>query len=430
MPPHDPNDTQATGVHTNDAMPPRGRERNRSEARPRPQSIELGVVLGTWIVPRAHELYDDGHGYAGLRAAAPVIGGRVDYFPLRWVGFEIDASVMPTKTRAGARATMWSARGGLIARGPWRVTPLATAGMGVLGVSSAPSAVGDDLDDSFHVGAGVQWFATPHVALRLDARDNLTHRRGDGGSPTHHAEIGLSVAVVLFERGHDSDDGRPSRANADTDGDKVADRFDRCPTHVGAPPLGCPLADNDRDGDGFTDRLDDCPDDFGGTPVGCPPPSDLDGDGLVEPEDRCPTVRGSSTDGCLPDAPTRPGGAVTPEVAALEGVLGDITFDHNTAKLQKSAHAKLSAIADVLAQQPGVRIELAGHTDDRGSDETNRALSHERAEAVRNALIDRGIAAERITTRGAGGDEPLATNATPQGRAINRRVELRVLPNK
>lgn len=385
--------------------------------------MELALLVGTWIIPRQHELYDDNRGYGRLRAAAPQLGGRVDYFPLRSLGFEIDASVMPTRAGNGARATVWSARGGLVARGPWRVTPVGTVGVGVLGVSSNPGAVGDDLDESFHLGGGVAWYATPHLALRLDVRDNLTHRRGDGGRPTHHVDIGLSIAVVLFDR--DRDRSRQP-VSADSDGDKVADHHDRCPSHAGAPPLGCPPADSDRDGDGFSDRLDDCPDEFGGVPVGCPPPSDLDGDGLIEPEDRCPTVRGTGADGCA--SSTSGDAVVTPEVAALEGVLGDVAFDENTAKLQSTAGAKLSAIADVLAQQPKVRIELVGHTDNRGSDDVNRTLSLQRAESVRKALVERGVATERITTRGAGGDEPLATNATPQGRAINRRVELRVMP--
>lgn len=381
-------------------------------------------MVGTWIVPRAHELYDDNRGWKRLRPAAAQLGGRVDYFPLRHLGFEIDASVMPTKTNSGARATLWSARGGLVARGPWRVTPVGTAGIGVLAVSSSPAGTGDDLDESFHIGAGVAWYATPHLVLRLDARDNLAHRRGDGGRPTHHVDIGLSIGVVLFDRAGRS---QPPRAPVDGDRDGVADGDDRCPAAVGPPPTGCPAAPADRDGDGFADRDDTCPADFGGEPDGCPPATDLDGDGLSAPEDRCPTVRGSMTDGC-PQPTRREPTEVAPEVAALEGVLGDVTFDHNTATLRPAARAKLSEIADVLAKQPEVRVELVGHTDDRGKDDVNRTLSLQRAEAVRQALVDRGIATERITTRGAGGDEPLASNATPQGRAINRRVELRVLP--
>ena len=84
-------------------------------------------------------------------------------------------------------------------------------------------------------------------------------------------------------------------------------------------------------------------------------------------------------------------------------------------------------IADAIKTVGGRRFQVAGHTDSKGKDDYNMKLSQERAEAVRNYLISKGIAAERLTAKGYGETKPVADNATEEGRTQNRRVELQRL---
>ncbi|MDP6436229.1 MAG: OmpA family protein [Gammaproteobacteria bacterium] len=88
---------------------------------------------------------------------------------------------------------------------------------------------------------------------------------------------------------------------------------------------------------------------------------------------------------------------------------------------------RLAAAAATLIDNPGLRVEVAGHTDSQGDSDYNIGLSQRRAETVRDYLVTAGVDQNRVTARGYGEDEPVASNATPQGRRQNRRVELRVL---
>jgi outer membrane protein OmpA-like peptidoglycan-associated protein len=90
--------------------------------------------------------------------------------------------------------------------------------------------------------------------------------------------------------------------------------------------------------------------------------------------------------------------------------------------------AKLDSVAAALVANPTVRVEIAGHTDDVGSAESNQRLSQARAEAVRRYFVSKGVAADRMEARGFGESRPITTNATVEGRAANRRVEMRRLP--
>ncbi|MCA9717291.1 MAG: OmpA family protein, partial [Myxococcales bacterium] len=76
---------------------------------------------------------------------------------------------------------------------------------------------------------------------------------------------------------------------------------------------------------------------------------------------------------------------------------------------------------------PSIRIEISGHTDSIGDPEYNKDLSRRRAEAVKSYLVENGIAPDRVETRGAGMDEPVASNQTAAGRAKNRRIEFTIL---
>jgi outer membrane protein OmpA-like peptidoglycan-associated protein len=107
----------------------------------------------------------------------------------------------------------------------------------------------------------------------------------------------------------------------------------------------------------------------------------------------------------------------------------DVLFDSGSARLQPGADDKLRRVGDVLERYPRTRLEVVGHTDNRGTDASNQDLSERRAAAVRDVLVRDGVNPARITVRGVGETRPVATNDTLTGRAMNRRVELEVQPD-
>lgn len=109
-----------------------------------------------------------------------------------------------------------------------------------------------------------------------------------------------------------------------------------------------------------------------------------------------------------------------PQKLVLEGV----NFDFDKASLRQEDIGSLDNDVATLKSWGDVNIEVAGHTDSMGSDAYNMKLSQQRAEAVRNFLISRGVAADRLTAKGYGESQPVADNATDEGRFKNRRVEL------
>jgi len=226
---------------------------------------------------------------------------------------------------------------------------------------------------------------------------------------------------------------------ADRDHDSILDRVDACPDEPGIASAdpgknGCPLRDRDgdqildsddrcpdSDGDGVLDRNDQCPNVAGVAPLGCP--GDSDGDGIADPDDKCPsdpeTKNGfEDTDGCpdvLPDA-----------VKKFTGAIAGIEFDVGKGTIRKGSSDVLDQAAKILADYPDLKVEIAGHTDDTGAHDYNVKLSQERADAVKSYLASKGVGAERITTRGAGPDEPLGNEKTNSARQKNRRIEFHI----
>jgi OOP family OmpA-OmpF porin len=207
----------------------------------------------------------------------------------------------------------------------------------------------------------------------------------------------------------------------DTDQDGILDDADKCISVPGVAPDGCPP---DADGDGIVDKDDQCPKERGEAPTGCPAPKDTDGDGIVDPNDKCPKEAENKngyedTDGC-PD--------VIPEkIKQFTGVIQGITFEHNKAAIRPTSKPTLDKAAAVLKEFSQLRIAISGHTDNTGTREKNVQLSTERAESVKKYLVEQGIDASRVETRGAGPDEPVDSNATPAGRERNRRIEFKLL---
>lgn len=204
----------------------------------------------------------------------------------------------------------------------------------------------------------------------------------------------------------------------DKDGDGVADKDDECPDEAGpAETKGCP----DRDGDGVPDKDDLCPD-LKGTKAmkGCP---DSDGDGVPENEDKCPnTPAGVKVDkfGCPIEE-----NKSTIDQGLLDLLKTDVQFQTAEYALRKSFKDHLDKIAEKLLADPSVKLTVSGHADSRGDKAFNQPLSKNRATAVKNYLVKKGVSEDRITVEYFGEDRPKASNNTPEGLAINRRVEFK-----
>ncbi len=220
--------------------------------------------------------------------------------------------------------------------------------------------------------------------------------------------------------GFQDEDGCPE---LDNDRDGLNDDCDKCPDQPEdmdgfMDEDGCP--DPDNDGDGIIDAHDNCPDEaedmdgFQDTD-GCPDP-DNDGDGVLDAVDQCP----GTPAGIEVDAAGCPLVAELKEDVVLEGV----TFASGNAELKASSFEILDKVVESMLAWPDVTFEIQGHTDNTGSKSLNRRLSQDRAESVMAYLKMKGVAARRMTAVGYGEDTPAATNATSEGRAINRRVEL------
>jgi OOP family OmpA-OmpF porin len=108
-------------------------------------------------------------------------------------------------------------------------------------------------------------------------------------------------------------------------------------------------------------------------------------------------------------------------------VLQGVNFELDSARLTQDSYETLDHVARSLKEWPEVRVEIGGHTDDTGTDEYNMELSQRRAEAVRDYLMSKGTSGSRLEAKGYGKTQPLNTNNTDEGRAQNRRVELKRL---
>jgi len=181
----------------------------------------------------------------------------------------------------------------------------------------------------------------------------------------------------------------------------------------------------DADGDGVIDSQDRCPNTPKGVKVdakGCP--LDSDGDGVYDYLDKCPdTPRGLAVDqrGCpLP----------IKETVSIELL---VQFDFDKAVVKPEYHNHLQAVASFMKTYPDTKIQLEGHADWIGTEAYNLVLSERRAASVKAYLVNKfGIDAARLTTRGYGEAQPIASNETREGRAKNRRVmaEISIITTK
>lgn len=284
-----------------------------------------------------------------------------------------------------------------------------------LSLFSASQAIGSDI-----IGYAVD------SAGKL-VHDNYGNCVKTGSWKTKHKVPGCGGAIADKDGDGVADDkdkcpGTPANVKVDkkgcavdSDGDGIADDKDKCPgtpAGVSVNANGCAA---DSDGDGVPDHLDKCP----GTPAGAVVTAsgcaaDTDGDGIADYLDKCPgTAAGVKVDnsGCKLKAKID-----------LRGV----NFANNSAKLTGASSHVLDDMARTLKRYPDLKVEVAGHTDSNGARSYNVSLSQKRAESVRQYLVSQGVAASNLSAHGYGPDKPVASNKTRDGRASNRRVELRL----
>jgi large repetitive protein len=243
----------------------------------------------------------------------------------------------------------------------------------------------------------------------------------DGVTPRWRLQLALG-ARGLFDR------PAPPAVDLDVDRDGVLGEADTCASlaedHDGFEDAdGCPDLDDDRDG--VPDARDACsrqPEDADGVADadGCPE-TDADADGVLDEADRCPLAAEDfdgfeDGDGC-PEAGTPDPTSAFRSLSLQEQAL---FFDVGSSTLDANGLATAREVARVLLKKDGA-VQLTGHADDQGPESTNDELSLKRAEAVKKVLVEAGIAAERLSTRGAGRKEPV-TQSAGFGRSLNRSV--------
>jgi len=108
-------------------------------------------------------------------------------------------------------------------------------------------------------------------------------------------------------------------------------------------------------------------------------------------------------------------------------VLKNIFFDVDKFDLKKESYAELAVVVELLAKNPGITIEISGHTDNSGSADYNKQLSENRAKSVKQYLVSKGAGTERISVKGLGATQPIDSNDTESGRANNRRIEMKIV---
>ena len=258
--------------------------------------------------------------------------------------------------------------------------------------------------DYGQAGAGLMWAYNDRFAVRYEAR----YMEAGG----HWKDwVGLVGMEFRFGQGapHDQE---AADATTDNTSEPVAAAAEPAPAPVVEPVPAPVVADDDHDG--VPNDQDKCPNTPAGVKVdaqGCP--LDSDHDGVPDYLDKCPN--------------TKPGAVVDAQgcyvmVNQDQSIRLDINFETNKAVIHGDASRELRKLYDFMHQHPDVQVVIEGYTDNVGNARANQVLSQHRAEAVRDALIAAGVNPSQLKAVGYGALHPVASNATAQGRAENRRV--------
>ncbi len=344
----------------------------------------------------------------GIRIARPF---------LPWLVPELELAVAPTKTNAvggaAAASVVWlDPRLHLrIELMPGkRLQPFIVIGGGSpVTISSARQTFATGITGDGYIGGGVRFDTTKGFAMRFDARVALIPGADRFLEP--EVDIGFGLELQLGVKRKRASVENPALADRDSDG--IPDDKDNC-------------GDRPEDKDGFEDA-DGCPD------------IDNDLDRVLDVADKCDTVpetyNGFADDDGCPD--TVPG-----ELDVLRGTVEGLIYAEAETQVRASAQPSIQKIAKLMLAFPSIKILAIGHTDDReakqfiekpapGQPAPDLAalsvdLSKARAQVVKQALVDAGIAASRIEIDGKGSEEPVVENDKPRNRSANRRVEVKL----
>ncbi|HJQ67037.1 MAG TPA: OmpA family protein [Gemmatimonadales bacterium] len=416
--------------------------------------LVLTLCAPSLTAQRAHQLelggYAAGTRYDHLMDLRWRIGAgvRLGYFLTNGLGVELEGNFTQPRTQAPLVFTTvrWASASVVLNVRAGRNIPYLLGGYTRIQYGGSTDAPYDFGDHAIHGAVGDRITLIQGVSLRLEGRAIFAPRTDPrfGGSWAGHF-VG-SAGVSMFAL------GGPRRVG-DADRDRVRDAVDACP---GTPPgmavdsRGCP---QDSDGDAVANGVDSCPNTPAGAQVdrtGCPLDGDrdgvadgndqctatpagaavdargctldADGDGVADALDRC----ASTARGMVVDAAGCP--AANVDLARVFGVMRGVSFEAGGSTLTQGSYVVLNDIAAALIAHPEIRVEIAAYTDDSGVPGTIVRMTQQRAEVVRSYLAGRGVASARMVSRGYGSANPVASNATPAGRAQNRRVELRRLP--
>jgi OOP family OmpA-OmpF porin len=426
-------------------------------AHPNAGEIDIGLFGGYHIFGSTSSLGAQTGQIANNIDDSPIIGLRVGYFIFSRLAVEVEAAglLAQPRNRFDDDFLAYSYRANLLLR----FTPDLLGGdlflLGGIGGYTVPD-VSDVLTSATeflpHFGLAAMVPLAGPIGIRFDGRAIIAKNTEDDMDLNYEGLI--SLYLMIGHRPHeatpaapvdgdgdginDDVDRCPTEAedmdgfqdedgcpDGDNDGDGVPDVSDKCPTEAGVAPEGCP--DTDADGDGIMGSVDRCPneaEDKDGfqDEDGCPDP-DNDGDGVADANDKCPdqleTKNGfEDDDGCADEVPAA--------VQKFTGTIRGINFVSGSARITRSSFRTLDQAVAVLKEYPSVSLEIAGHTDDVGDAEKNKALSQARADSVKAYLVSKGIEETRLTAVGYGEDKPVDPATTRAARAKNRRVEFQI----
>ena len=289
------------------------------------------------------------------------------------------------------------------------------------------------------MGLGVQFKAKQGSFLHIFG----THNAEASKLTKMHTNFGISYSFPLKLKEKKAIALPIESVQADQDDDGVSNDKDDCPERSGLLKYkGCPVPD--EVGDGINDENDKCPDAEGTVQYrGCPVP-DTDKDGINDAQDACPTVAGLSRyNGCpIPDTDKDGINDELDQCPAIAGVAGNngcedlqpklnsiaaaLKFEIGQVNINAKSLQGLDSLVQIMTLYPKTSLVITGHTDNTGTIKINNRLSLLRAKKVQSYLIKKGLAENRTTLIGMADAQPIASNATKEGRTQNRRADLTI----